>query len=131
MPSYPVQIRLCQHIKVNGTRCASPALRDEKHCYYHTEWRRKSAKVNLKVKVEGEKRRTITLPSLEDANSVHVALAEMLRLLATDQIDHRTAALMLYALQLASSNLKMTSFEPHPTTVVVDRDSLEPTIVVT
>jgi hypothetical protein len=35
----------------------------------------------------------------------------MLRLLATNQIEHRTAALMLYALQTASANLRMTSFE--------------------
>jgi hypothetical protein len=54
---------------------------------------------------------TISLPSLEDANSVQVGLAEMLRLLATNQIEHRTAALMLYALQTASANLRMTSFE--------------------
>jgi ribosomal protein L14E/L6E/L27E len=39
-------------------------------------------------------------------------------------VDHRTAALMLYALQTASANLKHTSFEPEPTHVVIDRDSV-------
>jgi hypothetical protein len=47
-------------------------------------------------------RGTITLPTLEDANSIQVGLAEVMRLLVTNQIDHRTAALMLYALQTAS-----------------------------
>jgi hypothetical protein len=121
MSLYPITIRRCQHIKVNGTQCASPALRDEKHCYFHMRWRRKSMEVNPNVQEHG----TITLPTLEDANSIQVGLAEMLRLLATSQIDHRTAALMLYALQTASANLRMTSFEPEPTRVVIDQESVE------
>src|SRR5271169_4705534 len=28
-------IRSCTHIKVNGTRCGSPALRGEVFCYFH------------------------------------------------------------------------------------------------
>jgi hypothetical protein len=125
MPSYPVNIRRCQHIKVNGTQCASPALRHEKHCYYHMEWRRKSMEVNLNLEAKIDKPGTLTMPTLEDANSVQVALAEMLRLLATGQIEHRAAGLMLYALQTASANLRMTSFEPRPTTVVIDRECVE------
>jgi hypothetical protein len=77
--------------------------------------------VNPNVQEHG----TITLPTLEDANSIQVGLAEMLRLLATSQIDHRTAALMLYALQTASANLRMTSFEPEPTRVVIDHECVE------
>ena len=121
MSLYPESIRRCHHIKVNGTQCGSPALREEKHCYYHMRYRRKSTDVNLNVQEHG----TITLPTLEDANSIQVGLAEVIRLLATQQIDHRTAALMLYALQIASSNLKHTSFEPEPTQVVIDRDCVE------
>jgi hypothetical protein len=46
-----------------------------------------------------------------------------MRQLATQMIDHRTAALMLYALQIASTNVKFTSFEPEqPTQVVIDRE---------
>jgi len=126
MSSYPVTIRRCQHIKVNGTQCASPALRDEKHCYFHTQWRRKSMEVkfNVNANSNSDAHATFTLPTLEDANSIQLGLAEMLRLLATHQIDHKTAALMLYALQTASANLRMTSFEPEPTRVVIDRKSV-------
>lgn len=28
--------RKCEHIKTNGIRCGSPALRDENICYFHT-----------------------------------------------------------------------------------------------
>ena len=42
-----------------------------------------------------------------------------------NEIDHKTAALMLYALQTASMNLKRTSLEPTlPTQVVIDRQSV-------
>lgn len=121
MPLYPESVARCQHIRVNGTQCGSPALREEKHCYYHVRWYRKSMDVNMNFHERG----TITLPTLEDANSVQVGLAELLRLLATNQIDHRTAALMLYALQTASANVKRTSFEPEPTRVVIDQESVE------
>jgi hypothetical protein len=71
-----------------------------------------------------QKEGAVMLPTLEDANSIQVALADVIRMLRTQEVDHRTAALMLYALQTASANLKHTSFEPEPTHVVIDRDSV-------
>ena len=50
-----------------------------------------------------------------------------MRLLLTNQIDHKTAALLFYALQTASSNLRRTNFEPHPTQVVIDQRRLADT----
>ncbi len=122
MPSYPLTIRRCQHIKVNGTQCGSPALRDEKYCYYHLQCHQKNMQVNLNVPAPAE-RGPITLPTLEDANSIQVGLVEVIRLLVTSQIEHRTASLLLRALRLAASNVKRTCFEPqHPTHVVIDPD---------
>jgi hypothetical protein len=92
MSLYPVNIRRCQHIKVNGKQCSSPALREETYCYFHMHWRRKSMEVNTQNKAR--KRGTITLPTLEDANSIQVGLADTIRMLVTRQIDHRTAALI-------------------------------------
>ncbi|MGD0792971.1 MAG: hypothetical protein ABR920_14490 [Terriglobales bacterium] len=122
MPSYPVSIRRCQHIKVNGTQCGSPALRDEKYCHFHMQWSQKNMEINMNFHERG----TITLPTLEDANSIQVGLAEVMRLLVTNQIDHRTAALLLHALRTASVNIKHASFEPElPTLVVIDRECVE------
>ena len=131
MPLYPISIRRCQHIKVNGTQCASPALRNEKVCYFHMRWCIKSTEKNSNG--SGEPNLTnnshaqdpITLPVLEDANSIQVALTEVIRKLATQQFNHQTAALMLYALQTASVNIKHTSFEPEPTRVVIDQNCVE------
>ena len=121
MSSYPLTIRRCQHIKVNGTQCGSPAVREHNYCYFHVRWHRKGMQVNAYLKEE----QILTLPTLEDANSIQVGLAEVMRQLAAQMIDHRTAALMLYALQIASANVKFTSFEPEqPTQVVIDRECL-------
>jgi hypothetical protein len=65
------------------------------------------------------------LATLEDANSIQVSLANVMQRLIMQEIDHKTAALMLYALQTASMNLKRTSLEPAlPTQVVIDRESV-------
>src|ERR1035441_8379045 len=66
-----------------------------------------------------------TASALEDANSIQVALAKVMEQLILLEIEPKTAALMLYALQIASMNLKRTSLEPEsPTMVVIDRESV-------
>ena len=120
MSVYPSHISRCQHIKVNGTQCGSPSLRETKYCYYHIRyhWPELDA---LEDKVEWFK----PLPTLEDANSIQVSLAKVMEQLVTEEIDHKTAALWLYALQIASMNLKRTSLEPAlPTQVIIDRESV-------
>jgi hypothetical protein len=123
MPSYPLNIRRCHHIKINGTQCGSPALRDENYCFFHLQWRQKSVEINLTVPLES---RRVTMPMLEDGNSVQMALVEVMRLLMTQQIADRTGALLLHALRTAAYNLKRTSFEPGlPTHVVIDRECVQ------
>jgi hypothetical protein len=120
MSLYPVAVKRCQHIKVNGTQCGSPALRDSTHCYYHIRYHWPE----LEALPNNHQLHT-PLPTLEDANSIQVALAKVIERLILLEIDHKTAALMLYALQTASMNLKRTSLEPVlPTQVVIDRESV-------
>ncbi|MGA2377474.1 MAG: hypothetical protein ABSF72_18325 [Candidatus Sulfotelmatobacter sp.] len=68
------------------------------------------------------------VPLLEDANSVQMALMQVMQLLGTGQMEHKTAALMLYALQTASCNLRNTEFEAEDATdVVIDRGDVNRT----
>jgi len=54
-----------------------------------------------------------------------VSLANVMERLVIQEIDHKTAALMLYALKTASMNLSRTSLEPAlPTQAVIDRESV-------
>jgi hypothetical protein len=112
----------CQHVKVNGTQCGSPALRRRRFCYFHNSYRETQAK----LLDEQSQVRICNLPLLEDANSVQVAVMQVIHLLGAGKIDTKVAGLMLYALQTAAANLKRVSFEAEkPTDVVIDQDKLD------
>jgi hypothetical protein len=122
---YPPSIQRCQHIKVNGIQCGSPALKTRKLCHFHQRWCR--GRIQINANRARRARFSIDLPILEDANSIQVALMQTIRLLLTNQIDHRTAALLFYGLQTASTNLRHTKFEPRPERVVIDPNSVAET----
>ena len=105
----------CQHVKVNGTQCGSPALRSRRLCFFHNNVR--AAKADILADTSAP--RMFDLPLLEDANSVQMALMKVIHLLGSERMDHRTAGLMLYALQTASSNLRNVSLEVRYVTDVV------------
>jgi hypothetical protein len=120
MPLYPNNILRCQHIKVNGTQCGSPSLRETNYCYYHIRYHWPELEA-----LENNNELLKSPPTLEDANSIQVTLAKVIERLVSQEIDHKTAALLLYALQTASMNLKRTTLEPQlPTQVVIDRESV-------
>jgi hypothetical protein len=120
MPSYPNR---CQHIKVNGTQCGSPALRRNRLCYFHKRHHEEQIELNSdRGKATRARRRkaAIALPVLEDANSIQVSLMQIMRLIVAGHIDNKTAGLLLYALQTASFNLRRTNFEPYRNNVILD-----------
>lgn len=115
----------CRHVKVNGTQCGCPALRRRRYCYFHDrmlDGKKRFAENQVKP------RPVFSMCLLEDANAVQVALMQVLQLLGSGQLDHKTAGLMLYGLQTASVNLRNTEFEAEkPTDVVIDRDDVHRT----
>ena len=122
---YPPSIARCQHVKVNGVQCGSPALKNRKLCHFHQRWQQ--GRIQLNANQARRSRYSLDLPILEDANSIQVALMQGMRLLLTNQVDHKTAALLFYALQTASSNLSRTTFEPRPQQVVIDPSAIADT----
>ncbi len=120
MSLYPKTIRRCQHIRINGTQCGSPALRESTCCYYHIRhhWPELHA-------VEDNNEWRKVFPTLEDADSIQVSLANVIERLISVEIDYKAAALILYALQTASMNLQRTTLVPKsPTQIVIDRKSV-------
>ena len=114
----------CQHVKVNGTQCGSPALRRRRLCFFHVRCQEQRARIAGSQ--FGQAR--FVVPLLEDANSVQMALMQVMQLLSSGQMEHKTAALMLYALQTASCNLRNTEFEAEDVTdVVVDGGDVDRT----
>jgi hypothetical protein len=123
MSVYPKRIHRCHHIKVNGLQCGSPSLRNQKFCFFHQQWRPTrfgTDPINPPLPLEQ------MIPVLEDANSIQMGLMEVMRMLITRRVDHRTAGLLLYGLQTSSANLRWTTFEPElPTQVVIDEECVE------
>ena len=83
----------CSHIKFDGLRCQSPTLRGKRLCYFHG-------------RIHYPRPRRNVLPPLEDANSVQCVLLSVQRALLGGTVDRDTARLLLYALDIASTNLK-------------------------
>jgi hypothetical protein len=121
MSSYPDR---CQHLKINGTQCGSPALRRNRFCFFHKRFQ------DERIRLAADRKRrgiaTFILPVLEDANSIQMSLMQVMRLLVSHDIDHKTASLLLYALQTASSNLRLTKFEAMKHDTILDpRDAAD------
>jgi len=102
MPKKPVR---CEHVKSNGVRCGSPALRGRRFCYYHFNL------VGPRVNV---------FPLLEDGNAIQLELGEIIRAVVDERIDTKRSRVVLYGLQIASHNLRHVNFEPGPRKVVVE-----------
>jgi len=63
----------------------------------------------------------IVLPVFEDAHSIQTVIRQVVQLMLTRRIERKDAGLLLYALQIASGNLKMMQAEKaKPTQVVVE-----------
>ena len=107
----------CRHVKVSGTQCGSPALRSKNFCFYHQQHR--PLKVECYSEAEyptGE----IVLPVFEDAHSIQSVIRQVVQMVLQKRIERKTATLLLYALQIASSNLKRIELEkPQPEQVVI------------
>jgi len=95
----------CEHVKSNGVRCGSPALRGKRFCYFHNNLA--GPRVNV-------------FPLLEDGNAIQLELGEIISALVDERIDTKRAALVLYALQIACLNLRNVNFEPGRRKVVVE-----------
>ena len=116
----------CQHVKVNGVQCGSPALRRRRRCYFHEGVRLE------RKKFAGDQfaQRSFTIPPLEDANAVQVALMKVIEWLGSGRMEPKMAGLILYALQTAACNLKNTKFEAEKATdVVIDRNTVDQTCI--
>ena len=75
----------------------------------------------MKIKGADGKTSEILVPVFEDASAIQMTVRQVAMLLLQDKIDNKKAGMMLYALQIASSNLKrMDEEKPRPAQVVVD-----------
>ena len=115
MPQYPT----CQHIKTHGAMCESPALKGSRFCYFHQRDLERQPNLRQAREVKNSRRNgrfteddlnaeileSLQLPLFEDANAIQVALSNVARAIAGNHIAERRAALLLYSLQIAVTNV--------------------------
>ena len=93
----PKRRYLCRHIFTDGHRCGSPSLRGRDLCYYHVRARR-----DAPCATRGG---TFVMSRIEDRPSVQLAIYDVLSRVASGDIEYRRGSVLLYGLQIASSNL--------------------------
>ncbi len=87
-------------------RCGSPALRREPFCYYHHPPR------PPKSREQPEFFSRFDLPMPEDRSAIQALIGLILQRIATGCLDSKRAGLLLYGLQIASSNLPKDPQKP-------------------
>ena len=115
---------ICRHIKTNGERCASPALRDHAFCYFHRTLAQRHAKPEPEIPTIihpldpsrephlAATQPTLNLPPLEDRESIQLAASMIVGALASNSLDTKRAATLLYGLQVASANARNLKHRP-------------------
>jgi hypothetical protein len=93
----------CRHIKTNGERCKSPALRGHAFCYFH-------AKLHCATRIGVMD--NVQLPIPEDAKSIQLSLAQIFAALLSSRIDVKHSAQLLWGLQIAIQSLDRQPSEP-------------------
>lgn len=88
----------CQYIRLNDQPCTQPALRNHIFCRFHDL-------------VDHPLPDSRLIPFVEDAASLQLALMQVISSLQLGKMDRRTAGTILYALQIAASNLKYLAAE--------------------
>ncbi len=85
----------CRHIKTNGLRCESPALKGGHFCYYHSKVHSLGAEPTANYG-------PLQLPTPEDPAAIQLSVARISDAIINGRLDLKKAASLLYALQIAA-----------------------------
>jgi hypothetical protein len=130
-----METAICRSVKTNGRRCKSPSLGLSAFCYFHSRLyrRHKNLLENSPVLLENDSNPVssatgqpqylpnpldLDLPPLEDVESIQVSISLLIAALARNRIDSKRAAVLLYGLQLASTNARSITIEPAASSIV-------------
>ncbi len=97
-----MQYETCHHIKEDGAYCGSPAVRDNKYCYYHLMQRGRRLRRARALRDNVPYR--LDIPSLDSPYAVRDAISEIAQAIAAGQLEPLAAGKLLYAVQLAAAN---------------------------
>ena len=104
--------RTCTHIKVNGVRCGSPALRNEVFCYFHQRLIR-GVRTPAKSRIH-------PIAMLEDPQAIQASLMEVINALVRNHIEVNRARLIIRALFIAAKNADKARFSLYASEMVTE-----------
>lgn len=88
---------LCQHIKDDGVRCGSPALKHRTFCYYHY---RSYTRIMPASDID------YFVPVLDSEASVQIAIRQVLESLLAGHLKESKASIALNAIRLSAQSLR-------------------------
>jgi hypothetical protein len=134
-----MEATICRHIKTNGRRCKSPSLGLSAFCYFHSRLHRRHKNLvenssalaevhpNPSSSASGAPQYLpdyatqnpieLDFPPLEDVESIQVSISLLIAALARNRITAKRAAVLLYGLQLASTNARSITIEPSASSI--------------
>lgn len=98
--SEPKTPAICEHIKDNGLRCGSPALRGRHFCYFHSRAHHPTGRFG---------HRNYRAPVADTVEALQIATTHLVQALATGDIPIQQANSVRAALNLAKNLLRMKS----------------------
>jgi len=105
--------RLCEYDYPNGECCDAFAMKNSDMCYWHHKARlRERNREKIGGTASAQANTGIEVPLLEDANAIQVGIQEVIHALLDRRVDEKRAGLILYGLQLASSNMERVKPQP-------------------
>jgi hypothetical protein len=104
--------RICTHIKVNGVRCGSPALREEVFCYFHQRMIR-GVRTPARSRIH-------PIALIENEASIQASLIEIINAIVRNHIDIARARVILRALHIAVKNGRRGHFIALPGEAVTE-----------
>jgi len=96
--------RLCEHLKADGHRCGSPAMRNRSRCYFHLQPRPTPPPAPAHL--------SIRLPDLSDKSSIPSVIQYICQRLLDGSLDPIVAGRLLYGIQIILSAARAESRSP-------------------
>ncbi|MGC2743255.1 MAG: hypothetical protein WA672_08705 [Candidatus Angelobacter sp.] len=102
----------CEYPRSGGKPCRAPKVRGQKYCCMH-------------LAMEVTRPTKFSLPALDDANSIQVALNKTAQGLVDGTLDEKVATKLAYVLQVAMTNVGKVNFEPEEGEEEIDEEMEE------
>jgi hypothetical protein len=105
-----IKFRECRHIKTDGKKCHSPAMRGSAYCYFHSRPRRWPPATRPSAANQPDQ--LIDTSRIGTHGSIHDALTQVIGALGSSRMSPRRAAVLLYGLQVAARQIELHGSHP-------------------